>query len=42
MTAFDHFPEATRAFLAGLAINNDKAWFDAHRDLYEAGYVEAG
>ncbi len=42
MTAFDHFPEATRAFLAGIAINNDKAWFDAHRDLYEAGYVEAG
>ena len=40
--AFDHFPDATRAFLGGIAAKNDKAWFDANRDLYEAGYVEPG
>jgi uncharacterized protein (TIGR02453 family) len=39
---FEHFPETTRLFLTGIAANNDKAWFDANRPLYEAGYVEAG
>jgi len=39
---FDHFPQATRAFLEGIAANNDKAWFEANRALYEAGYVEPG
>lgn len=39
---FDHFPEATRRFLAGIAAHNEKAWFDGNRALYEAGYVEAG
>ena len=42
MTAIDHFPEATRVFLEGIAANNDKAWFETNRALYEAGYVEAG
>jgi uncharacterized protein (TIGR02453 family) len=42
MTAFDHFPEATRVFLEGIAANNDKAWFEANRVHYEVGYVEAG
>ena len=42
MMAFDRFPEATRSFLEGIAANNDKAWFEANRALYEAGYVEAG
>ena len=38
--AFPGFPPATFEFLTGIAANNDKLWFDAHRDLYEAGYVE--
>lgn len=36
------FPDETRAFLEGIAANNDKAWFDANRPLYEAGYVAGG
>jgi uncharacterized protein (TIGR02453 family) len=39
---FDHFPDQTLHFLAGITQNNEKAWFDANRDLYETGYVEAG
>jgi uncharacterized protein (TIGR02453 family) len=41
MTDF-HFPDETRAFLDGIAAHNEKAWFDANRGLYEAGYVAAG
>lgn len=37
---FAGFPAATFEFLAGVAIHNEKAWFDANRALYEAGYVE--
>jgi uncharacterized protein (TIGR02453 family) len=33
------FPKETFAFLKGIKAHNEKAWFDAHRDLYEAGYV---
>ena len=33
--AFEGFPIEGRRFLAGLALNNDKVWFDAHRDEYE-------
>jgi uncharacterized protein (TIGR02453 family) len=40
MTAFEGFPPETLAFLKGLRANNTKAWFDAHRAEYEAGYVE--
>lgn len=40
--AFDQFPDATRQFLSGIAANNEKAWFEENRPLYEAGYVEPG
>ena len=36
------FPSETFAFIAGLSEHNEKAWFDANRPLYEAGYVDAG
>jgi uncharacterized protein (TIGR02453 family) len=36
------FPKETFAFLAGIAANNEKPWFDANRALYDIGYVEAG
>jgi uncharacterized protein (TIGR02453 family) len=39
VTTFTGFPKETRAFLEGIAAHNEKTWFDAHRDLYEAGYV---
>jgi uncharacterized protein (TIGR02453 family) len=42
MSGFDHFPAATRSFLEGIAANSEKAWFEANRSLYEAGYVEPG
>jgi len=38
--AFSGFPPGTFAFLRGLGRNNDKAWFDAHRDDCQASYVE--
>ncbi|MEP7241096.1 MAG: DUF2461 domain-containing protein [Devosia sp.] len=37
--SFTSFPKQTFTFLRGIHANNEKAWFDAHRDLYEAGYV---
>jgi len=36
------FPDATFAFLEGIAAHNDKTWFEANRALYDAGYVAAG
>lgn len=36
---FPGFPRETFSFLEGIAAHNEKAWFDEHRDLYEAGYV---
>lgn len=42
MTGFGGFPAATRAFLEGISANNTKEWFEAHRDLYDEGYVGAG
>jgi uncharacterized protein (TIGR02453 family) len=36
---FTGFPPETHAFLKGIAAHNEKAWFDANRALYEAGYV---
>ena len=33
------FPKETLAFLEGIGEHNEKPWFDAHRDLYETGYV---
>ncbi|CAA9532053.1 MAG: hypothetical protein AVDCRST_MAG79-1013 [uncultured Thermoleophilia bacterium] len=32
---FTGFPPAALTFLAGLEADNSKAWFDAHRDVYE-------
>ncbi len=40
MAGFSGFPRGTAEFLRGLTKNNDKAWFDANRDAYEANYVE--
>jgi uncharacterized protein (TIGR02453 family) len=42
LPVFGGFPEATFAFLDGISAHNEKAWFDSHRALYEAGYVEPG
>jgi len=39
-SSFPGFPAATFEFLGGIAEHNDKPWFEAHRPLYEAGYVE--
>lgn len=36
MTSFTGFPAETFAFLRGLAADNSKAWFDAHRAEYDA------
>lgn len=37
-----HFPEETLRFVRGIAAHNEKAWFEANRELYETGYVRAG
>jgi uncharacterized protein (TIGR02453 family) len=34
------FPPQTQSFLRDLGAHNDRAWFDAHRDDYQAAYVE--
>ena len=39
LSGFEGFPAETFAFLEGIAAHNEKAWFDANRPLYEAGYV---
>ena len=39
-TEFKGFPEGTLRFLRDLAKNNNKTWFDAHRESYERDYVE--
>jgi len=40
MTAFEGFPKELLRFFAQLKINNNKAWFDAHRPDYEAFVLE--
>lgn len=35
------FPSQTLAFLAGLKAHNEKAWFEAHRADYDAGFKRA-
>ncbi len=40
MATFEGFPTQTLTFLRGLARNNDKAWFDAHRNDYERYWLE--
>lgn len=42
MADFTGFLQQTFAFLAGIATNNEKDWFEANRTLYEAGYVGPG
>jgi uncharacterized protein (TIGR02453 family) len=37
---FSGFSASTIRFLAGLSRNNDKRWFDAHRDDYETYFVD--
>ncbi len=37
--SFPGFPKETVKFLRDLTRNNEKAWFDAHRDAYQAHYV---
>lgn len=39
---FGGFPQATIQFLAELAENNNKAWFNAHRQRYEAAFLAPG
>lgn len=36
---FNGFPRQTFAFLRGLAANNTKAWFEAHRDDFDAYWM---
>jgi len=38
-TAFRGFPREGLEFLAGLAEDNSRAYFDAHRDIYEAALL---
>lgn len=40
MADFNGFSKETSAFLRGLAKNNDKKWFDAHRKEYDAHLME--
>src|SRR4051812_38810038 len=37
---FTGFPKSAVAFLAQLAANNEKAWFDAHRETYDNDLME--
>jgi uncharacterized protein (TIGR02453 family) len=37
---FSGFPPAGMQFLADLAENNDRAWFEAHKDEYEQSLLE--
>lgn len=37
---FSGFPKDTVRFLSGVSRNNDKRWFDAHREDYEQYFVE--
>jgi uncharacterized protein (TIGR02453 family) len=37
--AFQGIPRETLTFLAGLSRNNEKAWFDAHREDYERFFM---
>lgn len=40
MGSFQGFPTGTIKFLQGLSLNNNKSWFDAHRDEYQALWLE--
>ncbi len=38
--AFEGFPKETARFLTDLKANNSREWFEAHRDDYDAFYVQ--
>jgi len=40
--AYQGLPRGTFAYLAALAANNDRGWFEAHRDEYERLWLGAG
>jgi uncharacterized protein (TIGR02453 family) len=40
MSSFTGFPKEAVRFLADLRENNHKAWFDAHREIYEDALLE--
>ncbi|MFN0029991.1 MAG: DUF2461 domain-containing protein [Acidimicrobiales bacterium] len=40
--SFPAFPRQSLEFLQGISINNNKAWFEAHRADYDTAYVGAG
>ncbi len=40
MATFEGFPRETIAFLADLRDNNEKAWFEQHRDEYQRCFVD--
>jgi uncharacterized protein (DUF2461 family) len=42
MSAAGSFPPDTASFLADLAANNSREWFEANRARYEAAYVAPG
>lgn len=42
MTRYSGLHRATFDFLAGLAANNDRAWFAVHRTEYETHWLHAG
>ena len=42
MSGFSGFPAGTATFLQGITENNEKAWFDAHRDDYQSRLCRAG
>jgi uncharacterized protein (TIGR02453 family) len=37
---FEGFPEEATTFFGGLAVNNNRAWFQAHRETYEEAVRE--
>jgi uncharacterized protein (TIGR02453 family) len=37
---FSGFPKDTIRFLSGLRKNNDRSWFEGHREQYQVGFVE--
>src|SRR5210317_2244799 len=39
LPTFPGFPRAARRFLADLAANNDRAWFNDHKDVYKEQLV---
>ena len=38
--SFDGFPKAGLDFLADLEVNNDRGWFEGHKDVYQSALLE--